>query len=135
LHWSRLNWLAGFLASHLELLDECFLWITEYGVWPSSENFHLFYRIRESYGEGRLLGDAPGHLFLKHEKADLTTFILLALLSGWDFHLLSAPTDATAFVSHDGFMELNTDDHEAANEASKLFSGATVESVMGHIPK
>jgi hypothetical protein len=92
LSWSRLHWLAGFLISHLEPFDECFLWVTQWGVWPSSENFHVFYRVRESYGERRLLHDAPGHLFLKHETADLQTFVELALLCGWDFYLLPTPT-------------------------------------------
>ena len=63
--WPRLTWCGGLLASHIEPFDECLLWVTAWGVWESSENLHLFYRVRESYGERRLLEDAPGHLFFK----------------------------------------------------------------------
>jgi hypothetical protein len=67
---SKLLWLSDVLASKLEPFDECLLWVTLWGVWNSSENWHLFYRLRETYGERRPLWDAPGHLFLKHERAD-----------------------------------------------------------------
>ena len=80
--------LAGAITSYV---DECLLWVTQWGVWPSSENFHVFYRVRESYGERRLLYNAPGHLFLKHETADLQAFVESAFLCGWDFYLLPAP--------------------------------------------
>jgi hypothetical protein len=125
MNWSRLHWLAGFLISHVEPFDECLLWVTQSGVWPSSENFHLFYRMRESYGERRQLHDAPGLLFLKHEPSDLQTFVELALLCGWDFYLLPAPGYAEAFVSHDEFIELRTDDGEAIDQVKASLPGST----------
>ena len=124
MNWSRLHWLAGFLISHLEPFDECLLWVTQWGVWPSSENFHLFYRMRESYGERRLLHDAPGQLFLKHETADLQTFLELALLCGWDFYLLPAPDYATAFISHDEFIELHTDATGIVDQVKESLPGS-----------
>jgi len=117
LNWSKLTWLSGFVASYLEPFDECLLWVTLWGVWPSSENWHLYYRVREGYGDRRQLADAPGHLFAKHESADLATFIQLALISGWDFYLITSPPYHTAFVSHDEFMEFYTDDPGAAENA------------------
>jgi hypothetical protein len=65
--WTRLTGLSGFIASYLEPFDECLLWVTLSGVWGSSENLHLYYRVRESYGDRRQLAAAPGHLFAKHE--------------------------------------------------------------------
>jgi hypothetical protein len=115
--WYKVTWLSGFVASYLEPFDECLLWVTLWGVWSSSENMHLFYRVRESYGERRQLSDAPGHVFLKHESADLATFILLALLFGWDFYLLTFPAYHTAFASHDEFLRFCTDDGDAAEKA------------------
>jgi hypothetical protein len=117
LNWTRLTWLSEYVASYLAPFDKCLLWVTLWGVWGSSENFHLFYRLRESYGEHRQLEDAPGHLFLKHESADLATFIELALIFGWDFYLLTSPTYRTAFVSHDEYIQFCTDNEEAAHEA------------------
>src|SRR5579863_8033945 len=58
--WSKLTWLSRQLALYLEPFDECLLWVTLWGVWTSSENLHLFYRLRNSYGEHRQLWQAPG---------------------------------------------------------------------------
>jgi hypothetical protein len=103
--WPRLTALSQIVASQLAPFDECLLWVTLWGVWSSSENFHLFYRLRSSYGEGRRLNDGPGHLFLKHEVADLATFIQVCLINGWDFHLLPVPAWKAAFVSHDEALD------------------------------
>ena len=117
--WSRLTYLSRFIASYLEPFDECLLWVTLWGVWNSSENLHLYYRVRESHGERRQLEDAPGHLFLKHESVDLATFIQMALLFGWDFYLLPRPTYHSAFVSHDEFVKFYTDDGDLAQKAQR----------------
>jgi hypothetical protein len=93
----------------------------------SSENLHLFYRVRGSYGEHRPLADAPGHLFLKHEINELTTFIELALLCGWDFYLFPAPAYAAAFVSHDEYIEFHTNDSNAANAMKDSLAGSVVQ--------
>jgi len=126
MNWSRLHWISGFLASHLQPFDECLLWVTQWGVWPSSENYHLFYRLRESYREHRSLPNAPGHLFLKHETADLTSFLELALLCGWDFYLLPAPTYAAVFVSHDEFVVINTDAADAVQQVNESLPGSAL---------
>lgn len=115
-NWSKLAWLSNFIALHLEPFDKCLLWVTQWGIWTSSENWHLFYRLRESYSERRELWVAPGHQFLRHEGADLVTFIQLGLLFGWDFFLLPAPTYHTAFVSHDEYLQFCTNDGDAARE-------------------
>jgi hypothetical protein len=33
---------------HVQPFEECLLWVTQSGIWASSENLHLFYRVRES---------------------------------------------------------------------------------------
>ena len=42
---------------------EGLLWITEWGIFPSSENMTLFEGYRRSLNENRNLASAPGHLF------------------------------------------------------------------------
>jgi hypothetical protein len=116
-NWSQLTWFSGFLASYLQPFRECLLWVTEWGVWPSSENLHLFYRLRESYGERRHLHDAPGHSFLGHENADLATYIQVALQFGWGFYLVTSPSYQSAFVSHDEYVKFYTDDSDVAEKA------------------
>lgn len=128
--WTRLTWLSRFIATSLEPYEECLLWVTTWGVWGSSENLHMFYKLRESYGERRLLNDVPGHLFLGYEAADLATYIQLAIIFGWDFHLLHAPGYAnkpTGFVSHDEFMEFYFEDEKAADEMKKSLHDAEIE--------
>jgi hypothetical protein len=117
---SKLLRLSGVLASKFEPFEQCLLWVTLWGIWTSSENWHLFYRLRETYGERRPIWDAPGHLFEKHESADLTTFIQLALIFGWDFYVLSAPSGQVAFVSHDEYLRFCTDDQETAQQIKHL---------------
>ncbi|HEV8383304.1 MAG TPA: hypothetical protein VGQ11_00425 [Candidatus Acidoferrales bacterium] len=129
MNWSRLTSVSRFIASYLEPFDRCLLWVTLWGVWSSSENLQLFYRLRESYGERRQLHDAPGHLFLSHEGADLASFIQLALQFGWDFYLLPTPDYHTAFVSHDEFVEFHSDDLEAAKRAQERLGEASRTSI------
>src|SRR5579871_2633032 len=63
----RIFFVAHWIATSLTYRKPALLWITEWGIWPSSENHHLYYRLRQSYGDNRLLQEAPGHLFLEHE--------------------------------------------------------------------
>ena len=118
--WSRLTWLSRSIAEYAEPFDECLLWVTLWGVWSSSENLHLYYRLRENYGDRRQLPTAPGHLFATHEGADLATFIQLGLMFGWDFYLLPSPDHHVAFVSHDEFIQFQTDDATAAEAVQRI---------------
>lgn len=105
-NFTRIFWFSDFLSKSFVSFDTCLLQVTTWGVWPSSENLHLFYRLRETYGERRLLDEAPGHLFQKYEQADLATFIQVSILFGWDFHLHPSPAWVRGFVSHDEWFEL-----------------------------
>jgi hypothetical protein len=101
--------LARLTASIIQPFEECLLWITLWGVWPSSENMLLFDRLRVSYGERRALHECPGHLFLPDEQADLVAFIQIALTSGWNFFLLPSPFRCGVFVSHDEYIDAYAD--------------------------
>jgi len=60
--------------------------------------------------------DNPGHrgarraLFLDYEAGDLVSFLQVAILCGWDAHLLPTAGFARAFVSHDEFIRFWSDD-------------------------
>ena len=81
------------------------LWITEWGIWQSSENLHLYYKIRQAYGDHRLLNEAPGHLFLAHETEDLASFLQIAMLNGWGGYVLTVAGYVDAFFSHDEYID------------------------------
>lgn len=97
------------LVSWLGDFDSALFWIREYKIWPSSENWHLYYRLRSSYADHRQLHEAPGHLVLGHEKDDLVSLIQLALLFGWGGHLLAVPNITYSFLSHDGWIHLESE--------------------------
>jgi hypothetical protein len=97
--------IAHWIATELTYRRETLLWITEHGIWPGSENWQLYYRLRQSYHDERLLQEAPGHLFLTHETEDLASFLQLSLLNGWGGYVLTDADYANLFFSHDEFID------------------------------
>jgi hypothetical protein len=96
--------LALLIAGWLGSFGSCLLWITEYGVWRRSENMHLYYKLRTSYQDYRSLPDAPGHLCLGHESADLVSFLDLAIQFGWGGFLVGTYTEVHLTLSHDEWV-------------------------------
>jgi hypothetical protein len=117
---------AGILSKRLARVigpwRECLMWVVLSEVWPSSELPHLYYRLRQSYGDFRLLWEAPAHFFLEHEEADLSSFLLIAVLSGWEFCVLTDTDYVAAFVSHDEWLELYSSHEPTLNEAVSLLN-------------
>lgn len=101
----RVFFVAHWMATSLTYRMPALLWITEWGIWPSSENWHLYYKLRQSYHDHRLLHEAPGHLFLEHETEDLASFLQVAMLNGWGGYLLTQADSVNAFFSHDEFVD------------------------------
>jgi hypothetical protein len=112
----RLYGWAQWIASCLTYQNPCLLWITEWGIWSSSENLHLYYRLRQSYDDVRLMNEAPGHLFLGHETADLASFLQIAMLNGWGGYILPEAAYVNAFFSHDEFIEFYSDNSSLIDE-------------------
>jgi hypothetical protein len=101
----RVFTIAHWIASSLTYRRPTLLWMTEWGIWPSSENWHLYYKLRQSYGDQRLLHEAPGHLFLEHEAEDLASFLQVAMLNGWGGYILTDANYVNAFFSHDEYID------------------------------
>jgi hypothetical protein len=101
---ARSFWIATELTSFLGAFATCLVWVTEYGVWPSSENRHLYYRLRSSYGDLRELHDAPGHHYYGHEIHDLITLIDLMIQFGWGGHVLAS--SSSLYFSHEGWVRV-----------------------------
>jgi len=95
---------ARWMASSLTYRQDTLLWITEWGIWGGSENWHLYYKLRQSYSDHRLLHEAPGHLFLDYEAEDLASFLQLAILNGWGGYVLTGANYVNAFFSHDEYI-------------------------------
>jgi hypothetical protein len=99
------HWIAKFLPRHMPAL----FWITESGVWGGSENWHLYYKLRQSYGDRQLIDEAPGHLFLEHEAEDLASFLQVAMLNGWDGYLLTQADYVNLVFSHQEYIDFYAD--------------------------
>jgi hypothetical protein len=99
---------AKILTDHL-LTDEgtiACLDITDWGVWPSSQNMDLFYSYRRYLGETRLLGDAHFHVFRAAEADELRNILHLGLISLFDVAGASTTTDFRFYASHDEYIEV-----------------------------
>ena len=101
----RIFYISLWMAKELTYRMPTLLWITEWGIWPSSENWHLYYKLRQSYGDHRLLQESPGHLFLGHETEDLSSFLQIAMLDGWGGYVLTQANYVNAFFSHDEYID------------------------------
>jgi hypothetical protein len=101
----RFYFLARWIATELPFRSPTLLWITEWGIWPSSENWHLYHTLRESRGDHRLLHEAPGHLFLDYESEELASFLQISMLNGWDGYVLTGADYVNVFFSHDEFID------------------------------
>jgi hypothetical protein len=116
----RIRYLSQWIASSTAFRKPVLLWVTEWGIWPSSENWHLYYKLRQGYGDLRLLHEAPGHLFLEYEAEDLSSFLQLSMLNGWGGYVLTHANYVNAFFSHDEFIDLFGND-SMLNEVRKEF--------------
>jgi hypothetical protein len=93
------------IAESISFQMPVLLWTTEWGNWDSTENEHLYYRLRQSYGDQRLLWEAPGHFFLGYETADLASFLQLSMMNGWGGYLLAQANYVNVFFSHDEYFD------------------------------
>jgi hypothetical protein len=118
----RVFFVAHWIATSLTYRMPALLWITEWGIWPSSENWHLYYKLRQAYQDQRLLHEAPGHLFLEYEGEDLASFLELAMLNGWGGYLLTQADYVNAFFSHDEFVDFFAGRDENLAEVRKVLS-------------
>ena len=124
----RHYWIAEQLvrATH-PLWDTCLFWVGLTGVWTSNENLHLYYRLRASYGELSHVEDRPALLALKHEVADLESFVHLATLFGWDGYLVTTEDYGRVHISHDGFAVISSQQESLVQEIAAGFVAAGLE--------
>lgn len=101
----RVFFFAHWIATSMTYRMPTLLWVTEWGIWPSSENWHLYHKLRQIYGDQRLLHETPGHLFLEHEAEDLASFLQIAMLNGWGGYVLTQANYVNAFFSHDEYID------------------------------
>jgi len=96
----------------LGVWDECVVWVTEWGVWESGEDWPRFYAWRGAHGERRSLDAVPGHLFHAGESAELEGMLAQVMENGWDATVLPShggvATDRRIVISHDEWIDVRS---------------------------
>jgi hypothetical protein len=98
--------MAERLVDLVDYFDWCVLWVTQTEVWAGSEDLHLYYTVRRSFGERSEVEERPAQRFLRHELPDVVSFVHLGMLNGWDMLLVTSHDYGRVFISHDGWAEL-----------------------------
>jgi hypothetical protein len=94
--------LPAVLTGAIEAVGQCDWWLVWMDVGPgqwTGGNTHLYYRLRQSYEDYRLLDEAPCHFFSRHEWPDLLTFLQVGVLNRWDIHVVTDLDHGRLFVS------------------------------------
>jgi hypothetical protein len=115
---SRVLFVSQWFASELAHRRPVLLWVTESDIGLS--NWHLYYRLRQSYGDYRLLDDAPGHLCLDYESEDMASLLQLSMLNGWDASFVPELDYVSLTFSHHGFIDVFSDNAELVEEIRKV---------------
>lgn len=118
----RTLYYARWIASSLTYRMPVLLWITEWGISPSLENWHMYYKLRQSYGNQQLLHEAPGHLFLEYEAEDLASFLQLAMLNGWGGYVLMGANYVNVFFSHDEYLQFFSSEQSNLTEVREALA-------------
>lgn len=96
--------LSRLMASFFEADEEALLWINEFGIWPSSEDWSLFEGFRRSLGEQSPLYEKPGHIFSGKELRDVASLVAMTLYFIWGAILYSPAKGLAIKISHDEFV-------------------------------
>lgn len=91
----------------------------------------MYYKLRQSYGDFRLLHEAQGHLFLEHEADDLVSFLQLSMLNGWGGYVLTEMDYVNAFFSHDEYIDFFAKESANLPDLPKMF-GARQPGASAH---
>ena len=102
--------LAAAALAEISGWDEAVLWVTRWGVWPSSEDWPAYYAARGRRDERRSIDEVPGHRFFQGEGDVLEEFTVLALQNGWDAFILAERggqiSSRRLRISHDEWIEV-----------------------------
>ncbi len=119
--------IARALRASVGNASEGLLWITGWGVWPSSENMNLFDGYRKSLGEHRSLQDAPFHLFTGSNSVELECLLDLILYFFWDAILIDGSHTSAFRISHDEYIEAHARDNATLSFGTDVLESAGLQ--------
>jgi len=93
--------LSRTLASLFGEQQEALLWINEFGIWPSSEDRHLFAGFRRSLGDQSPLPEKPGHIFSTDDLDTVGSLLAMVLYFCWGAIVVSGTGGVLVRIVHD----------------------------------
>ena len=116
------NYLARFLADiFYEESSDIVLQVSDWSIWPSSDNPELFRQYREFLGERRPLIEASFQVFAAEEGVEFRNLLNLCLLFFYDASVKKISNGDEVFVSHDEYIDFNFVDREKQQALEKWF--------------
>jgi hypothetical protein len=98
--------LSRMIASFFDSDGESLLWINEYGIWPSCEDWTLFEGFRKSLGEYSPLFEKPGHIFSKQDLSSVSSLLAMIFYFMWGAIIVSASKNIVVKISHDEMLDI-----------------------------
>jgi len=94
------------IASFFDTEAESLLWIDEYGIWQSCEDWNLFNGFRKSLGEESPLYEKPGHLFSRKDLASISSLLAMTLYFCCGAVIVKADKSLLIRISHDEILDI-----------------------------
>jgi hypothetical protein len=104
---------------------ESLLWLRRWEIWSESidrAGYVFLKALRSESGDVRSLDDAPAHLFGPGEFELAHACVALPMLFQWDAHFISKDGALSAFISHEGYIDLNVEDGSALEMLLERFA-------------
>ncbi len=95
--------------------DVC-IYITGWSI--ATEHLDLLYGYRRSVGETRPLIEAPIHVFEPTEKDAFISVLCIVFYFFWDAWVFDLGGRSLVRISHDGWLEIRTNDEELTKEVA-----------------
>jgi hypothetical protein len=106
--------------------------ITCWGVW--NENLDLFYGYRRSFGEDRLLIEAPFHVFEPSDEASFLSIMCMIFYFMWDASIFDIDGKVLIATSHDEWLEVRSGDDERFREFNSELKKFGIRPLSGQQP-
>ena len=113
---------------------ETLLWVTGWGVFPSSQNMELFDGYRRSCDESRSIGEAPGHIFERWDRKELECVLDLVLYFFWDASVFM-PGGVWIRFSHDEVFSVRATENVTLKEWQEALAPFELEIVALATPE
>jgi hypothetical protein len=98
--------LSRAIVAFFDADDEALLWINEFGIWPSAEDWNLFEGFRRSLGEDSPLSEKPGHIFSNKDLTNVGSLLAMIFYFVWGAVLYSPAKGLGIVISHDEFISV-----------------------------